>query len=321
MLVLLSSLCLSGASATTGNAGTNSSDRAKNVRITILSTMLADSGIGEWGFAALVEVDGNRVLFDTGARPETVLQNAKELNIDLSLVTDVVLSHFHDDHAGGLITLRKAMMLKNPAALSRVHVGSGIFDPRYSKDGTEDLNPMRLIRKQFEATGGVFAVHPDAGQILPAVFLTGPVERRYDEQNWSKEYWVAGADGHVEDTIKEDMSMVINAGDGMIVITGCAHAGIANILAKAQQLFPDTKVHAVVGGLHLFAADEKKLEWTAKKMSEAGVQYLLAAHCTGLEATYRLRALLDLRRETAVVAAVGSSYSNLTGIDPLDLAR
>jgi len=69
--------------------------QVKSFHITILSTMLADRGVGEWGFAALVEADGRRLLFDAGYRPETVLENARELGIDLSTVTDVVLSHHH----------------------------------------------------------------------------------------------------------------------------------------------------------------------------------------------------------------------------------
>src|SRR5688500_7751201 len=70
------------------------SHQVRSLRVTVLSTMLTDfHGVGEWGFAALVEVDGRRLLFDTGARPETVLDNARELGIDLSGVTDLVLSH------------------------------------------------------------------------------------------------------------------------------------------------------------------------------------------------------------------------------------
>ena len=90
--------------------------------------MLTDrSGVGEWGFSALVETDGRRILFDTGARPETVLQNARELKIDLSDVTDVILSHHHGDHVGGLVTLRRELAKKNPVALKRAYVGAGIF--------------------------------------------------------------------------------------------------------------------------------------------------------------------------------------------------
>src|SRR5689334_3890867 len=97
------------------------------LKVTVLSTMMAEGGVGEWGYAALVEVDGRRILYDTGARPQTVLANAREFGIDLSSVEDVVLSHNHDDHTGGLLTLRNALKAKNPKALSRVHVAEGFF--------------------------------------------------------------------------------------------------------------------------------------------------------------------------------------------------
>jgi 7,8-dihydropterin-6-yl-methyl-4-(beta-D-ribofuranosyl)aminobenzene 5'-phosphate synthase len=87
------------------------------VRITVLSTMLTDVvGVGEWGFSALVEADGKRVLFDTGGRPETVLNNARELGVDLSNVEDVILSHHHWDHVTGLVTLRRELSKANPKA-------------------------------------------------------------------------------------------------------------------------------------------------------------------------------------------------------------
>ena len=85
----------------------------KTLRVTTLSTMLTDTvGVGEWGYAALIEVDGHRILFDTGARPGTVLQNAAELGIDLTDITDVILSHNHTDHTGGLLKLRRELAAK-----------------------------------------------------------------------------------------------------------------------------------------------------------------------------------------------------------------
>ena len=112
--------------------------RVGTLRVTVLSTMLADTkGVGEWGFAALVEADGHRLLFDTGARPGTVLANARELGIDLAGVTDVVLSHHHGDHTGGLLTLRRELSKTNPQALSRAYVGPGIFLSRPGNDGRE----------------------------------------------------------------------------------------------------------------------------------------------------------------------------------------
>src|ERR1700692_3109706 len=118
------------------------------------------TGLGEWGFSALSEADGHRVLLDTGAHPDTVLQNARDLKIDLSDVKEVILTHNHWDHVTGLMTLRKEMMKRNPAGLSVVHVSRGIFYSRPGQDGEE--NPMIALRKEYEATGGRFVEHQQA---------------------------------------------------------------------------------------------------------------------------------------------------------------
>lgn len=295
---------------------------ARTARVTVLSTMLADlTGIGEWGFAALVEVDGYRVLFDTGAREETVLRNAEELGVDLAGVTDVVLSHNHRDHTGGLLTLRRALGTRSPLALSRAHVATGIF-LRRNFVGPRDFNgDMRAIRWAYEATGASVVEHAKAEPLAPGVWLTGPVVRRHPERNWSKGSQIVTGEGTVEDTIPEDQSLVVDTGDGLLVVTGCAHAGIGNILAQAREMVPGKPVVALVGGLHLLDADDASLSWTAERMREAGVRQLLGAHCTGLEAVYRLRTLLGLERSAAVVGAVGSTYSTTGGLDPLRLAR
>ena len=307
--------------APASEAATATAYQAKDAKVTILSTMLADEGIGEWAFAALVEVDGYRILFDTGARPETVLRNAKELKIDLSTVTDVILSHYHDDHTGGLLTLRKELSATNPTALSRVHVAKGMFELRQKDNQSENLNQMIDVRKLYEATGGKFIIHDHALMIAPGIWLTGPVTRRFPEHNWSGKLFVPTATGPVEDNIAEDMSLIIKGKDGLVVVTGCGHAGVGNILAQAREMTAQTPVRALIGGLHLLDADERKLAWTADEIRKAGVKFLLAAHCTGIEATFRLRALLNLDRKTAVVAAVGSSYSIAKGIDPLWVAH
>src|SRR5260370_30351169 len=110
--------------------------RVKTLKVQVLSTMLAsDDGVGEWGYAAVVDVDGRRILFDTGARPNTVLNNAKELHVDLSSITDVVLTHNHADHTGGLMTLRRAPMGKKLAGLFAARVGRGMFSGRGGRPG------------------------------------------------------------------------------------------------------------------------------------------------------------------------------------------
>ena len=287
----------------------------KTLKVTILSTMLADRGIGEWGFAALVESDGHRILVDTGTRPETVLSNARELNVELSDVQEVILTHNHSDHVGGLLTLRREYMKKNPAALSVVHVGKGIFYSRPEADGKEG-NPVVALRQDYESAGGKFVEHDQAVELFPGAWLTGPVPRTYPERNWSVSGKVKTPEGLVEDTVPEDQSLILNTANGLVMVTGCGHAGVINILTFAEKEFPKTPVYAVVGGIHLFPASDQRLDWTADKLKGFGLSYLVGAHCTGIESVYRIRQHLALTRKSAVVGAVGATFVLGEGIHP-----
>ncbi len=313
LLVFFASL-VSAQSTTTKHA------QVKTLKVTILSTMLADEGIGEWGFAALVESDGHRILVDTGARPETVLSNLHELNLDLSDVKEVILTHNHDDHVGGLLTLRREFRKKNTDALSVAHVGKGIFYSRPENDGKEG-NPMAAIRKDYESTGGHFVEHDQPVEVFPGAWLTGPVPRTYPERNWSVKGKVKTAEGLVEDTVPEDQSLLINTPKGLVLIAGCGHAGVINILTFAEKEFPNTSVYAVLGGLHLFPATDQQISWTADKLKDFGVSYLVGAHCTGIESVYQIRQRLGLPRQSAVVGAVGATFVLGEGIHPGRLAQ
>ena len=293
----------------------------QHFKITILSTMLVGDtvGTGEWGFAALVDVDGHRMLVDTGARPDTVIRNAHDLNIHLSDVQEVILTHYHSDHVGGLLALRRELMKDNPQALSVVHVSDGTFDSRPSETG--ERNQMIGIRKEYEATGGRFIIHSSGAELIPGVWFTGPVPRVYPEHNWSGSGKVLTTSGLVEDNIPEDSSLVVDTPKGLVVITGCGHAGIVNIATSAEKHFDNRPIYGIVGGLHLFAATDETVDWTGGKLRGFHVANLLAAHCTGIEATFRLRQDLGLSRKTAVVASVGSSFSLADGIEAGPLAK
>ena len=312
-LLLCSSFCLSSA----GEA----QQQVHSFKITILSTMLVGdvTGIGEWGFAALVEADGHRILVDTGSHPDTVLDNARDLHIDLSNVDEVILTHNHWDHVRGLLTLRREMMKKNPKAFSIADVADGIFDSRPSAKG--ERNEMIAIRKEFESAGGKFVVNSSSTELFPGVWLTGPVPRPFPERNWSGTGKVLTPSGLVEDNIPEDQSLVLDTSKGLVVLTGCGHAGIVNIVTMTEKHFKDKPIYGIVGGLHLFASTDEQIDWTAARLRSYHVENLLAAHCTGIEATYRLRQDLGLSRATAVVASVGSSFSLAEGIRPGSLAK
>jgi 7,8-dihydropterin-6-yl-methyl-4-(beta-D-ribofuranosyl)aminobenzene 5'-phosphate synthase len=290
-------------------------------KITILSTMVVGepTGTGEWGFAALVEADGHKLLVDTGAHPQTVLENARDLHIDLSDVQDVILSHNHWDHVRGLMALRRDLMKKNPKALSTAYVAKGIFDSRPSAAG--ERNDMIAIRKEFEATGGKFIELSESATLFPGAWLTGPVPRQYPEHNWTGTGRVQTAEGLIEDNIPEDQSLVLNTIKGLVIVTGCGHAGIVNIATFSEKQFNNQPIYGIVGGLHLFAASDEQIDWTAAKLREYRVANLLAAHCTGLESTFRLRRGLALNRATATTGTVGSTFSSEDGIVTGELAK
>ena len=154
-----------------------------NIRITVLSTMVADYDyLGEWGFSALIESGGEKLLFDTGFRENTVLENAESLRVDLSAVEHVFRIHNHLDHTGGLIRLRETLMSINPKAMQYVHVGKGIFLERVS-DG-KNWNTFMGYKEKLLSLGVEFIYHESPEEILPNICTTGLVPRYHNEKNW-----------------------------------------------------------------------------------------------------------------------------------------
>lgn len=305
-----------------GSASAAERAQVRALKITVLSTMLADGDeLGEWGFAALVEADGHRILFDTGSKADVVQKNVHTLKLDLRDVNDVVLSHWHDDHIGGLMALRREVAAKNPAALARTHVAEGFFDSRRGTPPGIELNQMIRVRPDYEATGGKFVVHGGPVELQPGVWLTGPVPRPHPERNWSGGAQVKTATGLREDTIADDMALVVDTEKGLVVVTGCGHAGVVNIIEHARNFVRPARVHALIGGIHLLRASDETLAWTAGKLREFGVENFIGAHCTGIETVFRFRASLALDRAHCVVGAVGQTFDLGRGIDARVIAQ
>ncbi len=151
--------------------------------------------------------------------------------------------------------------------------------------------------------------------------MTGPVPRVHPERNWSGTLDVKIADEWVEDTVPESQSLVLDTEKGLVVLSGCGHAGIINTLDYASSAIRSAPIHAAIGGFHLLNLDDRQLEWTSDRLRQVGLENFLGAHCTGIEAVFRIREQVGLEREACAVGAVGATFSLEDGLNPLTLAR
>ncbi|MGZ3695304.1 MAG: MBL fold metallo-hydrolase, partial [Bdellovibrionota bacterium] len=280
------------------------------------------------------------------------LKDASGKPISVCDAETVVLSHNHQDHTMGLVELRRRCAKSNPKALSTTYVGGPeIFWARpYSPSkpnsiGRSDDNVMLAgngigkafgldpeydtvgVKGLYEAAGGHFIVPQDHQPLaldgFPGVWITGSVPREFDEKTYPGEPNIVDpASGKASvDQVPEDQALVINTSKGLVVITGCAHAGVVNTALYAQKLM-NRPIYALLGGYHLY--QEKigdgtvpgTLSWTAAQLAPMGIKYLLGAHCTGLEAFAILRKLLGFDSVHAVYSTVATIFDLANGITP-----
>ncbi len=202
-------------------------------KITVLATNISDyGGLGEWSFSAVFESDEESVLFDTGFKNDTVLHNVLHLGIDLARTEKVVLSHFHSDHTGGLLVLRKHFRDSNPKALSIVYVARGFFDQRKTRNGSlvgpGEFQSAQDFRGAAEAMGISFVEVDSPTEIAPNLWLTGPVPRLVEAYNGPAGLFIDGPDGPRKDIIIDDQSLGYLTDRGWLMTSGCGHSGLIN---------------------------------------------------------------------------------------------
>ena len=278
-----------------------------DVRLRFLSTQItADPRTqAEWGFSALVEADDVRLLVDTGNLPGTVTANAKALNVPLEGVHDVVLSHWHSDHTGGVRSIL------NPAGNDgpRIYAHPAIFDEKFSSGSTsKQINTLRDNRAAIEARHGHFDLSAEPREIRPGLVLTGSIPRLRDrDQKLTTGNLMRQGNTFAVDTVPDEQSVVINTRDGLIVVTGCGHAGVVNTIEHVRQMFPDRPIAALIGGFHWFASSESDIVEAGEQLRKLGVSRLIGAHCTLVEPMFTLRQH-GWSREAAAVGAIGSDF-------------
>ena len=252
----------------------------------------------EHGFSALVTVrrgdTTTTLLFDTGLSPDAMVVNAERLGADLSRIQGVVLSHGHFDHAGGLAGLagkrgtRSLPMVLHPRAWTR---------RRLTVPGA-DAQELPTLSKRALAGEGFEVIERREPSLLVdgSVLITGEVDRTTDFEHGmppSHQAWTGDAWEH-DPLVIDDQALVVHLrGKGLVVLTGCGHAGVVNIVRHAQRLTGTPRLHALVGGLHLSGrAFEPIIGPTVEALREAAPDLLVPGHCTGWPAQHALAAAL-----------------------------
>jgi len=285
--------------------------KSSEYEITILATNIANfGGIGEWSFSALLESETESILFDTGFDENTVLHNANLLKKDLSKVEKVIISHFHGDHTGGLIKLRNTFKDKNPKAFSTAYVAKDFFLQRYDANGSKKgfIGRFNDVEDFIDATkeaGIRFKVLDATEEIATNLFVSGPVDRSYEDVVVSPGLFIRKNGALKPDNVPDDQSLGILTNKGWYMMSGCGHSGIVNT-ARLFYSINSKPIYGAIGGFHLFQASDEVVEATAYELEKFGLKKLVGAHCTGIHAAQKISELLDISRKNLSHGAIGT---------------
>lgn len=260
--------------------------------------------LGEPGLSLFLEEGGHRVLFDCGYS-DVVCSNAGRLSIDLGELDAVVLSHGHLDHTWGLASLlslfagraaegRRAarpLLMAHPDALA----------PR----SVDDMGPIGpLVSETVLADSFRLVLTREPTRLTDRLFFLGEIPRRLPCDTAPPIGLRQTPDGPVADTLPDDTALAYRGQSGLVIVTGCSHSGVCNIVEHARAVTGETRVAAIVGGLHLLKPDPARFAATADYLRAAGVADLYPCHCTSLAAKMALAAAVPVHEVGAGLCLV-----------------
>ena len=241
----------------------------------------------EHGISFYIEKDSHALLFDTG-QSDAFMYNAAQLQIDLSVLEYVVLSHGHYDHSGGFVSLAEKYRQYE------VIMGNGFFNPKYGFSG----NSYEYLGNQFEETflmekGIPYRfVSEDITEILPGIFVITNFPRIHPDELISPRFKIQRDGEFEQDLFKDEVLIAIDTPKGIVVLLGCSHPGVRNMLDHVKSLL-NKSIYAVVGGTHLVEASSESMAKAAEYLTGEDMGLIGVSHCTGKTAMSKLGAAND----------------------------
>jgi 7,8-dihydropterin-6-yl-methyl-4-(beta-D-ribofuranosyl)aminobenzene 5'-phosphate synthase len=231
----------------------------------------------EWGWSALVTIGETRILLDTGARCAAV-RNADTLGVDLGSIDRIVLSHAHRDHTGGLFEILrrtgKVDVFAHPAVWERK-----------CKTDPQGKNPVYngvpFSRWDLEERAR-FSLHKDPVRLAEGLTTIGEVPMVTDFEIPEPVFYVQEEGQLRHDTFPDDLALAAEIDEGLVIVLGCAHRGMINTILHAREITGQKRVHAVLGGTHLYPKNKEQVARTIEALKELGVEKVGVSHCTGL---------------------------------------
>lgn len=238
----------------------------------------------EHGFSCFVEVGPVRILFDTG-KGEAFLRNAEKLGVDLSRLDHLVISHAHYDHGGGLVPLLESFSYANLS----LWTGRGFSIAKYA----DEPGGLRYLGLDYDAKlTSIYnlmwhTVCNDTVMIHPGIWLVSGFDRIHPIEQLNPRFVTENEGKKKIDTFSDEIAMVIDSPRGLVLIVGCSHPGILNIVDSIRSRF-SKPLYMLIGGIHLFDASSERRDTVVKDLIERSIPKLGASHCTGDEASRML---------------------------------
>lgn len=262
-------------------------EAVNGLRLSILVDNTVRAGarglLGEHGFAVMLEAGGEGVLFDTGQSGTALVNNLKGMKVKPTC--RVVLSHGHYDHSGGLLGYAKSL----PAGCE-VYAHPDAFKKRFKKvgSGLKEIG-MPLGREELARAGAVVKEGEGPRKVSHWLSTSGVIARGSFERP-ETEFFIEEGGKLREDQFLDDTAVAAKVeGKGLVIVTGCAHAGVVNTALHLMRLTGEERVHAIIGGFHLVDASARKMAQTISALERIGPRYIVPCHCTGGDAEHALR--------------------------------